>query len=93
MGLGSVVSSGAHNLLSLRFNALAPQEIDRREAAGEMVAGAGGVGGAFPMRTPEERHRRAAADVAAEAAADAGIEQVCRTTHLLEDKNSDMISK
>ena len=77
-GVGSVVSSGAYHSPRLRFNALAPQEIDRREAAGEMVAGAGGMGGAFPMRTPEERQRRAVADVAAEAAADAGLEQVCR---------------
>lgn len=30
-------------------------EVDRREAAGEMVAGKGGAGGAFPIMTEEER--------------------------------------
>lgn len=30
-------------------------EVDRREAAGELVAGKGGAGGAFPIMTEEER--------------------------------------
>lgn len=33
-------------------------EIDRREAAGQFVAGRGGAGGANPMRTLEERAKR-----------------------------------
>ena len=33
-------------------------EIDRREAAGQFVAGRGGEAGANPMRTPEERAER-----------------------------------
>ena len=33
-------------------------EIDRREAAGQFVAGRGGQAGANPMRTPEERAER-----------------------------------
>ena len=30
-------------------------EIDRREASGQLVAGKGGMGGAFPLQTAEER--------------------------------------
>ena len=41
-------------------------EIDTREAAGQWVAGKGGVGGSFPMRSEEERARRANADSDAE---------------------------
>lgn len=41
-------------------------EIDKREAAGQWVAGRGGAGGSFPMRTEEERARRANADSDAE---------------------------
>ena len=37
-------------------------EIDKREAAGQWVAGKGGVGGSFPMRSADERARRADAD-------------------------------
>ncbi len=33
-------------------------EVDRREAAGQFVAGRGGEGGANPMRSPEERVER-----------------------------------
>lgn len=40
-------------------------EIDRREAAGQFVAGRGGGGGAHAMRTPEERARRQKAIVGA----------------------------
>ena len=40
-------------------------EIDRREAAGQFVAGRGGTGGAHAMRTPEERVRRQKAIVSA----------------------------
>ena len=36
-------------------------EIDRREAAGQLVAGKGGEGGAMPMRTTEERSQRQSA--------------------------------
>lgn len=35
-------------------------EIDRREAAGQVIAGRGGEGGAFPMRSVEERRKRSA---------------------------------
>ena len=41
-------------------------EIDKREAAGQWVAGKGGAGGSFPMRSEEERARRADADSDAE---------------------------
>ena len=41
-------------------------EIDKREAAGQWVAGRGGAGGSFPMRSEEERVRRATADSDAE---------------------------
>lgn len=41
-------------------------EIDKREAAGQWVAGRGGAGGSFPMRSEEERVRRANADSDAE---------------------------
>ena len=41
-------------------------EIDKREAAGQWVAGRGGAGGSFPMRSEEERARRAGADSDAE---------------------------
>jgi len=41
-------------------------EIDKREAAGQWVAGKGGAGGSFPMRSEEERARRADADSGAE---------------------------
>ncbi|KAL0019631.1 hypothetical protein WJX77_005620 [Trebouxia sp. C0004] len=41
-------------------------EIDKREAAGQWVAGKGGAGGSFPMRSEEERARRADVDSAAE---------------------------
>ena len=37
------------------------REVDRREACGQWVAGSSGEGGAFAMRTPEEKARRAAA--------------------------------
>ena len=37
------------------------REIDRREACGQWVSGKMGEGGAFAMRTPEEKARRAAA--------------------------------
>ena len=37
------------------------REIDRREACGQWVSGSSGEGGAFAMRTPEEKARRAAA--------------------------------
>ena len=37
------------------------REIDRREACGQWVAGSSGEGGAFAMRTPEEKAHRAAA--------------------------------
>jgi hypothetical protein len=39
------------------------KEIDRRELHGQFVAGYRGEGGAFPMRTDEERARRAAASL------------------------------
>lgn len=41
-------------------------EIDRRETAGQLVAGKGGVGGAFPIMTEEERN-------AAEAKVSSGV--------------------
>lgn len=41
-------------------------EIDKREAAGQWVAGKGGAGGSFPMRSEEERARRVDADSGAE---------------------------
>lgn len=37
------------------------REVDRREACGQWVAGSSGEGGAFAMRTPEEKARRVAA--------------------------------
>ena len=37
------------------------REVDRREACGQWVSGSSGEGGAFAMRTPEEKARRAAA--------------------------------
>ncbi len=43
-------------------------EIDRREAAGEWVTGAGGAPGRWAMRAPEQRAARAA-DPAAQARA------------------------
>ena len=45
-------------------------EIDKREAAGQWVAGKGGAGGSFPMRSEEERARRADADSGAEVTID-----------------------
>ena len=45
-------------------------EIDKREAAGQWVAGKGGAGGSFPMRSEEERARRADADSGAEVTVD-----------------------
>lgn len=39
------------------------KEIERREAHGQFVAGYRGEGGAYPMRTEEERARRAAASL------------------------------
>ena len=41
-------------------------EIDKREAAGQWVAGKGGAGGSFPMRSDEERAMRAEAGSDAE---------------------------
>lgn len=41
-------------------------EIDKRESAGQWVAGKGGAGGSFPMRSEEERARRTDADSDAE---------------------------
>ena len=41
-------------------------EIDKREAAGQWVAGKGGAGGSFPMRSDEERALRAEAGSDAE---------------------------
>lgn len=41
-------------------------EIDKREAAGQWVAGKGGAGGSFPMRSEEERAKRAEAGSDAE---------------------------
>ena len=41
-------------------------EIQKREAAGQWVAGKGGAGGSFPMRSEEERARRANAGSDAE---------------------------
>lgn len=37
------------------------QEIVRREESGQLISGKGGEGGAYPMRTLEERKRRAEA--------------------------------
>lgn len=37
------------------------QEIERREACGQWVAGANGEGGAFAMRSAQERAQRTAA--------------------------------
>lgn len=44
-------------------------EIDKREAAGQWVAGKGGSGGSFPMRSEEERAKRAEAGSDAEVSA------------------------
>ena len=41
-------------------------EIDKREGAGQWVAGKGGAGGSFPMRSEEERAKRAEAGSDAE---------------------------
>lgn len=41
-------------------------EIDKREAAGQWVAGRGGAGGSFSMRSEEELARRAGVDSDAE---------------------------
>ena len=37
-------------------------EIDRRELAGQVISGRGGEGGAFAMRTAEERKKRISAE-------------------------------
>ena len=52
-------------------------EIDKREAAGQWVAGKGGAGGSFPMRSEEERARRADAVSDAEVCASAVYVCVC----------------
>jgi hypothetical protein len=54
----AVVASMAGYLLDVRS---VRREIDRREACGQWVAGKLGEGGAFAMRTPEEKARIAAA--------------------------------
>ncbi len=51
----AILAQLCDNLLDLRT---IRNEIDRREAEGHWVAGYGGEGGIFPMRSPEERARR-----------------------------------
>ena len=54
----AIMASMAGYLLDVRS---VRREIDRREACGQWVAGKMGEGGAFAMRTPEEKARIAAA--------------------------------
>lgn len=59
-------------------------EIDKREQAGQWVAGKGGAGGSFPMRSEEERARRADAGSDAEVHAIGVCVSVCITaSHLI----------
>ena len=51
----AILAQLCDNILDLRT---IRNEIDRREAEGHWVAGHGGEGGIFPMRSPEERARR-----------------------------------
>ena len=55
---GAIMDAMAGYLLDVRS---VRREVDRREACGQWVAGSSGEGGAFAMRTPEEKARRAAA--------------------------------
>ena len=50
-------------------------EIDKREAAGQWVAGKGGAGGSFPMRSEEERAKRAEASSDAEVSSQFAVKQ------------------
>jgi hypothetical protein len=60
----SILSTLTGYLLDVRS---VRQEIDRREMCGQFVAGRKGEGGAFAMRSLEERAKRAAAANADEA--------------------------
>ena len=51
----AILAQLCDNLLDLRT---IRNEIERRETEGHWVAGYGGEGGIFPMRSPEERARR-----------------------------------